>query len=379
MDADPAFTPIKDQNSRGGLITLDPEEKEQDSRGGSKTSEAVKFVTNRPILAELATHEIQPFQIIPDYESSTISPYPIVVKSPSSCHCIDGWDKVEFSTARNQTTLTCHVFYIPEYSETEIAIRKVAIRTMPIGGICSYAELVRNANILFNILLACSENPVVFSHGGARRGPAYADNREDNIRSLLAERIGKSITTINKYLNHGEYLNEETMGEILTSGEGKKLFEAAQRNKRILIKNMKSDEKSEDEIAAEISKQMISWLKEYQSTGEIKTDFGVEQEPESPDDGSLAVNKTTAEKQAHLNPWQGIREEKNDGGPTFESVRDEYRTIGEMAIKDTEDQELTLNKLELSTKESIQKLAAVLQKIKALQALETADASRRSE
>jgi hypothetical protein len=271
------------------------------------------------------------------------------------------------------------VFYIPEYSETELAIRKVAIRTMPIGGICSYTELVRNANILFNMLLASSENPVVFSHGGARRGPAYADNREDNIRSLLAERLAKSITTINKYLNHGEYLNEETMGEILTSGEGKKLFEAAQRNKRILIKNMKSDEKSDDEIAAEISKQMIFWLKEYQSTGEIKTDFGVEEEPESPDAESLAANKTITEKQAHLNPWQGNSEEENDGGPTFESVRDEYRAICEMGIKDTEDEELNLSKLESSARNSIEKLAAVLQKIMALQALENSDADGRSE
>jgi hypothetical protein len=379
MDTDPAFTPSKNQNSRGGLITIISEKKEQDSRGGSKNGQDGKFVSNRPTIIELATQEIQPFQVIPDYDSSTISPYPIVVKSPTSCHCIDGWDKVEFSTAQNQPTLTCHVFYIPEYSETEIAIQKVAIRTMPVGGTCSYVELVRNGDILFNMLLASSESPVVFSHSGARRGSTYADNREDNIRALLAERLGKSITTINKYLNHGEYLSEKTMGEILASDEGKKFFEEAQRNKRILIKNMKSDEKPEQAITAQISKQVISWLKEYQSTGEIKTDFGVEEEPESPDDESFTANRTATKKQAEFGPWQGNSERNDDGGPTFEGVRDEYRAICEMGVKDTEDQKLNLNKLESSAETSIRKLAAVLQQIKALRALENSDAGRGAE
>ena len=169
------------------------------------------------------------------------------------------------------------------------------------------------------------------------------------------------------------------MGEILASGAGKKFFEEAQRNKRILIKNMKSDEKSEEEITAQISKQMISWLKEYQTTGEIKTDFGVEEEPESPDDENFATNRTTIEKQAHFNPWQGNSEEDNEREPTFEGVRDEYKAICEMGINDTEDQELNLNKLKSSAETSIQKLAEVLQKIKALEVLGNSGAGRGAE
>ncbi len=379
MDKEPAFTPNKNQNPWGVLITLDSQKKEQDSRGDLKHGQDARFVSNRPVIAELATQEIQPFQVIPDYDSSTISPYPIVVKSPTSCSCIDGWDLIQKAKSTDKSKIACHIFYIPEYSETEIAIRKVAIRTMPVGGTCSYVELVRNADILFNMLLASSENPVVFSHGGARRGSAYADNREDNIRALLAERLGKNRSTINKYLNHSEYLHEETMGEILASGEGKKFFEEAQRNKRILIKNMKSDEKSEEEIAAETSKQMLSWLEEYQSTGEIKTDFGVEEEPESPDDENIATNRTAIEKQADFNPWQGNNEFDDEGGPTFEGVRDEYKAICEMGINDTEDQELNLNKLKSSAETSIQKLAVVLQKIKALQVQENCDADKEAE
>jgi hypothetical protein len=233
--------------------------------------------------------------------------------------------------------------------------------------------------MLEQIILNEKENPIVFSHGGARRGGSFTNNREDDVREILAERLGKNRSTINKYLNHSEYLHEETMGEILASGEGKKFFEEAQRNKRILIKNMKSDEKSEEKIAAETSKQMLSWLEEYQSTGEIKTDFGVEEEPESPDDENIATNRTAIEKQADFNPWQGNNEFDDEGGPTFEGVRDEYKAICEMGINDTEDQELNLNKLESSAETSIRKLAVVLQKIKALEVLGNSDAGRGAE
>jgi hypothetical protein len=231
------------------------------------------------------------------------------------------------------------------------------------------------------MLLASAENPVVFSHGGSRRGSNYADNtdnREDNVRSLLAERLGKSVTTINKYLSHGEYLSESTKSEILTSGARKKFFEEAQRNKRISIRNMKSDEKSDQEIAIEISKQMLCWLKEYQSTGEIRTDFGVEEEPDSPDVENVSEHdKDDGKKtQIEFNPWQGNSEEENVGGPTFEGVKDEYKAICETGVKDTEDQELSLNKLKSSAETSIQKLAKVLQNIKALQVQEDNNAAK---
>jgi hypothetical protein len=142
---------------------------------------------------------------------------------------------------------------------------------------------------------------------------------------------------------------------------------------------MKSDERSEEEIAAETSEQMSFWLEEYQSTGEIKTDFGIEEEPESPDDEIFATNRTAIEKQADFNPWQGNSEEDNERESTFEGVRDEYKAICEMGINDTEDQELNLNKLKSSAETSIQKLAEVLQKIKALEVLGNSDAGRGAE
>jgi len=255
MDRQNAFNPDKNQSSQGGL----------------KDSQTIKSISSQAVIAELDIQNIQPFQRIPDYACPTISPFPIVVISPGSCTCIDGWDLIQNSKSTGNTKITCYAFHITEHCETEIAIRKVAIRTMPQGGTCSYAELVRNAGILFKMLMASVENPIVFSHGGARRDIHYADNREENIRELLAERLGKSKTTINKYLSHGEYLINYSLNTLIESNEGKAFFEEVQKNKRILIKNLLSEGEPEEIIAETVSKDMLSWLEEFHETGKIGT------------------------------------------------------------------------------------------------------------
>jgi hypothetical protein len=257
MDRQIAFNPDKNQNSQGGL----------------KQSQTDKFVSSRPIIIELDIQEIQSFQHIPDYTAPTISALPIVVISPKLCSCIDGWELIQKAKSTSNSKIACYAIYIPEHCETEIAIQKVAVRTMPQGGTCSYAELVRNARILFYMLMAAAENPVVFSHGGARRGVNYTDNREENIRELLAERLGKSKTTINKYLGHGEYLIDYSLNTLIESNEGKAFFEEAQKNKRILIKDLISEGKSEEIIAETVSQNMLPWLEEFHETGKIGTEL----------------------------------------------------------------------------------------------------------
>jgi hypothetical protein len=157
-------------------------ENNQASQGGLKHSQTIQSISSQPVIAELEIQKIQPFLQIPDYAYPTISPHPIVVISPTACSCIDGWNLIPNGVSTGNSKITCHAFYIPDHCETEIAIRKVAIRTMPLGGACSYAELVRNAGILFKMLMASVENPIVFSHGGARRGVSHPEIFENDVR-----------------------------------------------------------------------------------------------------------------------------------------------------------------------------------------------------
>lgn len=343
MDRQIAFIPNKKQNSQGGLITLNSEKKEQDSRGGLKNDQDARFVSNRPIFAELNKQEIQAFQIIPDYDSSTVSPYPVIVKSPTSCHCIDGWDKVESSIAQNQSTLTCHVFYIPEFSETEIAIRKVAIRTMPLGGICSYTELVRNVSILFNMFLASAENPVVFSHGGARRGVNYTENKKNNVRILLANRLGKSVTTMSKYLQHGKNLSEEALQTLIRADVQKGFFEAIQRDKQGLIDELKAEQKSHDEIVNAVSARVLSLLEDFQASDSPEIVSG-ESNPNEPPVSEIQpqqndVPPPSAKPIKHKH-WSGNPSAALEKQLTEDEMCQEFIAVGQLLVKTAENQEL---------------------------------------
>ena len=111
----------------------------------------VRFKTTREDIAEIPVKSIQQCPLIPDYKDPTESTLPIVVHTPEAFFCIDGWNLIEQARAAGQSTVRCHVFQIQEHSDTELALRKVAVRTKPVGGTCCYAELVRNTKISWRI------------------------------------------------------------------------------------------------------------------------------------------------------------------------------------------------------------------------------------
>jgi len=161
--------------------------------------------------------------------------YPIIVKSPSSIQCIDGWELIEQAKHRGETSIICEIIHIQRDSEIEYALWKASSRTMPIGGRCIYPEEMGNACRLFTMLRDSSENPVVFSHGGARRGENYPNRPEDNIRLVLEDRLGKKSKTINKYLNHGQFIGDEAIQNLIDARVNKGFFEAIQKDKQRLI------------------------------------------------------------------------------------------------------------------------------------------------
>lgn len=234
----------------------------QPSPGVSKETIADRYSTCQEEITELEIASIQPCPIIPDYKTPTLSTQPIVVRTPEACFCIDGWQFIEQAEASDRSTIRCHIYSIAQHSDTELAIRKAAIRVMPQGGKCSYAELVRNTSRLYRVLQSTLDDLVLFTHGGARRGAAFTDSRKNNIKTVLASRLGKSPTTINKYLQHGDHLNDAVMGELVNSGAPKMFFEAIQAKKQGVIIAQKSEQKDPAGIAEATSKEVLQWLTE---------------------------------------------------------------------------------------------------------------------
>ena len=135
----------------------------------------INFETVRKDYEDLDPKTIQPVGIIPDYVEPTRVLDPIVVVAPSGCFCVEGWEMVQKALKEQEATIRCHVAHVQEVSENELAIRKVAVRAVPEGGKASYAETVRNVGILFTRLSAGADNPIIYSHGGARRGNNFSD------------------------------------------------------------------------------------------------------------------------------------------------------------------------------------------------------------
>ena len=343
------------QCSDGDLDRSDEGNSSQNSPGDLKCPSENNSPAISETIQKLSPEEIQPFSLIPDYRTPTTSKYPLVVKTLQSCHCIEGWHLVEEARYKEEAKIHCHVSYLEEFSETELAIRKVAIRTLPQGGKASYAEKVRNFKKLFRHLMTTLENPVLYSHGGTRRGPNYGSNQEDDVRSLMETRTGVSRNTISKYLSYAEYLNDEAMGILVASGAERDFFEEAQKNKRILTKNLRQAEKPEGDMTIKISTAMLNWLEEYRETGGIKS---ILHETENRADGADSESSTKKYRcilrsRGRFDHWTESNDSSEAAEPTTETVRDQFTEIAQRMVEFATASEFTV-------REALQLIKAIL-------------------
>jgi len=292
-----------------------------------------RFKTTQEDIAELPIKSIQPHRLIPDYRDPTESILPIIVQSPAGFYCIDGWNLIEQAIAAGQPAIRCSILQMQEHCDIELAIRKVEVRTKPRGGPCLFAELVRNTSILEKILMDEMENPIVFSHGGARRGLNFSDNKLDDLRQVLSERLGKSRNTINEHLNFARHLTDEAKDTFVAQKTGKAFFEETRVNKRTLINHLKSDSLAQGDITVEVSSKILEWLAEYQQTGKIKPDFGEPDPPEEVEDqnndatATYDDSLTSAREVETFNPQSPTIENDAPELPTEESVKAEIQAI----------------------------------------------------
>lgn len=272
---------------------------------------------------------IRPFEAIPDFAQPTTSPYPAIAQLGDDWLCIDGPELVTQAIASGASQIRCRVFHLSQPDLTEVAILKAAIRVMPTGGPCLYPEIVRNMRRLVAMLMSSPQPPAIFAHGGARRGGRFSSNREEDVRTVLSSRLGKSRSTISNCLVHGEYLSDEALAFIITRSLGKDFFEKAQVAKRILVKNLKSDGRSDPEVTLAVSEQIARWAADYQE-GRPLRDSEPPGEPEQPAaTASPPVDGTAAEAPGAraFDHWRGepVRAES----PTTSTIRAELQAIRE--------------------------------------------------
>jgi hypothetical protein len=283
---------------------------------------------------------IQHFPLIPDFRTRTAAPHPIVMSTPSKgCFCIDGWEMVERAREQDRPSIVCEIIHVSSDSETEIALHKAAVRSMPPGGTCSHAEMVANTVLLLGMLMESGEKLEVFSHGGARRGTGFIKVREEDVITVLVERLGRSRKSILKNLQHGEYLNEQALHAAIEADVPKGFFEAVQQGKAALVSDLKAAKRSEAEIVEVVSAKILVWLKE--ATTPVPKEI-------SPSDNPQVVQTTEEKasrssqpsKASEFTHWAG--NEAATSEPTIDEgrVRSEIRGIGTELVRLSESPDL---------------------------------------
>ncbi len=315
---------------------------------GSQPPPPVGYETQAERIDDLPPDSIQPCPYIPDYQTPTLSTQPIVVRTPEGCFCIDGWPYIERAKADGRSTIRSHIFEIKSHSDIELAIRKAAVRVMPLGGRCLYAEVVRNTIQLYQALQGISDDLVMFTHGGARRGADFTDSKENNIRAVLANRLGKSQTTINKYLQHGDGLTSAAMEELVNNNAPKKFFEAIQAPKQILVVAQKAEQKDTAAIAEVTSKEVMQWFAESLKVESPPTaEQGQAQDPHAEGSGGGRRNLGNGNRRAASTPRSPQNDSgDNQGTPSTDftptdgtDLAAELKRIGEALIGIAESQE----------------------------------------
>jgi len=290
---------------------------------------------------DLSIEKIKHFEIIQDFTSPTRSAYPIVIifNDSGDCHCVDGWHLVQKAEEKNVDTIKCHVFYKDSFDIAAASIFKTALRSMPLGGTCSHAEMILNIRICFRLITGAAENPKALGHGGDRKGSEFNNNIDQKIIKLLVEHLGKPKRKIREYINHGDGLLDEIIEFFVKKGTGRRFFEAAQKNKSNVIANLKQKGLTQEEILKEISARMEGWYEEYEKTGEVASELNKTKLPPEETDQIPDEIKAPGKKAPKIHKhFTGNKTSEADPIPTKDQIFEELGAIIDPIINVKEEQ-----------------------------------------
>lgn len=288
-----------------------------DLNSTSKENSSDLFGDARVDFVDLSPREIQPVQEIPDYLDDTILDYPAIVELHGAYYCIDGWNLIEKAISKGKENIRCEVSKLQGCSKIELGIRKVAIRLIPKGGKPRYAEVIRNVKILYKELLASNENLAVYTHGGVRKGIKFTNNKEENVRLVLAKRLGKSTKSISSYLSYGEYLTDKALQKLAEKNARKKFFEDFQKIKSMMLIELLDKRTPKEKISSLISAKILEVFPNFKKSKSLRADLLQAEKEKS---AAKGISKPAAQQEEFLlkkeDYWRGRQEEETGANVT---------------------------------------------------------------
>lgn len=222
-------------------------------------------------------NQIQNVVSIPDYDPSE-SLHPVICRTEKGYFCVDDFYKVEAARQAGRAEIKCEVFVLSEHSDIDLMLRKTARRIMAAGGRAPFSQMALNVRACFERLMA-TENYAHFGQGGGRLTKEFHDNKQSDIRLVLASRFGRSISTISSYLSATEYLNQEVKDQLFAGKVAKAFFDDIRTEKSDLISNLKFKKVPVTKIIEEVSAATKKW---YQEDLDFWRDLEKDPEEDSP-------------------------------------------------------------------------------------------------
>jgi len=248
----------EDHDSPGVLTGIQDEE--QTPREEISTS---TYQTRNRSIEDVQIIIIQRFPLIPYYVDPMDAEYPYVVRTPSGVYCMDGLDKIEEERSKGRDTITCDVESIDNHSIEELVLRKIASRTKTRGGQAIFPEIVRNTCTAAEMLVNSDKNLILFFHGGRRHGKDFSEQRDNNVRQILATRLGYDRDTVNTHLLYGRYITGAAFDTLINLRVKKIVFEKFQTKKTKLEARLEKERLPVSEIALKISAELLVFVGEY--------------------------------------------------------------------------------------------------------------------
>ena len=247
---------------------------------------------------EIDIAQIEFLAEIPAFTTPSKIEMPLLASVNGKFFCISGEDIINNAHKQNQKTIQCLVEDHSDNSIIELVFRKVSFRMVPEGGRCSYGEKVRAIKSLEMLIKNFSEDIIINGHGGDRRSGEY-NSGNSTLADIIGEKLQIDRNTVNSYLNHARYLNEEALKFFAEEKIKKSFFEKAQIIKRQLLIALQARSTSTEEITRQVSTKMQQWHHTFAETGRItETEETVLQDESivSPaNEATTFINKNEAE------------------------------------------------------------------------------------
>jgi hypothetical protein len=243
--------------------------------------------------------EIKKFELIPDFIIPTESEYPIIIRTDLGNSCIEGWSLIEEALAEGEDEIICEVDELETHSDTELCLRKAGMRSRTKGGKYIFAEMVRNTRDLMTLLMSKNKGLQKYGHGGRRFGEGFSNNREDDIVYILSLRLGKDKKTINNYISHSEYINDDVLEALIARKATKEFFEKFQVKKRIEVKNqLGSGNISFNRITELISKLILEEFEKF-TADEEDNENTPSATAETPNEAPVAIDSESTDSEGN--------------------------------------------------------------------------------